>query len=110
MSQTLDAENAAVPAAEAITDLLHELRRHDSGAMARLFPLVYEELRRVAHWARAGEGPGQTLGTTGLVHEVYLRVVDQTRADYHDRAHFFAVAARAMRRILVDQARGDGGH
>jgi len=105
MSQTLDAEDTPAPAAEAITDLLHELRRQDSGAMARLFPLVYEELRRVAHRARAGEGPGQTLGTTGLVHEVYLRLVDQTRADYHDRAHFFAVAARAMRRILVDQAR-----
>ena len=90
----MSAEDTAAPAAEPITDLLLELRRHDSGAMARLFPLVYEELRRIAHRARAGENPGQTLGTTGLVHEVYLRLVDQTRADYHDRAHFFAVAAR----------------
>jgi RNA polymerase sigma factor (TIGR02999 family) len=73
--------------------------------MDRLFPLVYEELRRVAHRARAGERVDETLGTTGLVHEAYLKLVDQTRVDFQDRGHFYGVAARAMRRILVDQAR-----
>jgi RNA polymerase sigma factor (TIGR02999 family) len=73
--------------------------------MDRLFPLVYWELRRIAHGQLQREHPGHTLGTTGLVHETYLKLVDQTRADWQDRAHFFAVAARAMRRILVDYAR-----
>jgi RNA polymerase sigma factor (TIGR02999 family) len=73
--------------------------------MDRLFPLVYQELRRVAHRAVRGERSGHTLGTTGLVHEAYLRLVDQTRIEYRDRGHFFGIAARAMRQILVDYAR-----
>jgi RNA polymerase sigma factor (TIGR02999 family) len=88
-----------------VTELLLELRDGRAGAMDRLFPLVYEELRRVAHRALRGERTGHTLGTTGLVHEAYLRLVDQTRLEYRDRAHFYGIAARAMRHILVDYAR-----
>ena len=71
----------------------------------RLLPLVYDELRRVAHRQLGRERPGHTLSTTALVHEAYLRLVDQTRARWVDRAHFFAVAAGVMRRILIDYAR-----
>ena len=88
-----------------VTELLIELRQGRPEVMDRLFPLVYEELRRVAHRAVGGERTGHTLGTTGLVHEAYLRLVDQTRIEYRDRAHFFGIAARAMRQILVDYAR-----
>lgn len=73
--------------------------------MDRLFPLVYDELRRIAHRQLQGERPGHTLGTTGLVHETYLKLVDQTRVQWRDRGHFFRVASWAMRRILVDYAR-----
>jgi RNA polymerase sigma factor (TIGR02999 family) len=73
--------------------------------MDRLFPLVYDELRRIAHYQMAGERAGHTLGTTGLVHETYLKLVDQTRVEWRDRGHFFRVASWAMRRILVDYAR-----
>jgi RNA polymerase sigma factor (TIGR02999 family) len=88
-----------------VTLLLLELRDGQSGAMDRLFPLVYEELRRIARRALRRERTGHTLATTGLVHEAYLRLVDQTRLEYQDRAHFFGIAARAMRQILVDYAR-----
>ena len=88
-----------------VTELLLELRDGHAGAMERLFPLVYEELRRIAHRAIRGERTGHTLGTTGLVHEAYLRLADQTRLEYRDRGHFYGIAARAMRRILVDYAR-----
>ena len=71
----------------------------------RLLPLVYDELRRIAHRQLGRERTGHTLSTTALVHEAYLRLVDQTRARWVDRAHFFAVAAGVMRRILVDYAR-----
>ena len=88
-----------------ITDLLLQLRDDGPEAMDRLFPLVYAELRRIAHRRLQGERPDHTLGTTGLVHETYLRLVDQTRVEWRDRAHFFRVASWAMRRILVDYAR-----
>jgi RNA polymerase sigma factor (TIGR02999 family) len=88
-----------------ITDILLHLQVGDPAAMDRLFPLVYDQLRRMAHRAMRSEHPDHTLGTTGLVHEAYLKLVDQTRVDWRDRAHFFAVAALAMRRILVDYAR-----
>jgi RNA polymerase sigma-70 factor, ECF subfamily len=68
-------------------------------------PLVYEELRRIARRARRAEGRGGTLQTTALVHEAYLRLVDQSRADWRHQAQFFSVAAQMMRRILVDAAR-----
>jgi RNA polymerase sigma factor (TIGR02999 family) len=87
-----------------VTGLLLEMRG-DTQAMDRLFPLVYEELRRLAHAQLRRERPGHTLGTTGLIHETYLRLVDQTRVTWRDRTHFLAAAAWAMRRILVDYAR-----
>ena len=88
-----------------VTDLLLQMRDGDTSAMDRLFPLVYEELRRMAHAQLRRERPGHTLGTTGLVHETYVRLVDQTRVEWRDRGHFLVVAAWAMRRILVDYAR-----
>jgi RNA polymerase sigma factor (TIGR02999 family) len=88
-----------------ITGLLLAWRSGDHEAFDRLFPLVYDELRQIAHRQLGRERPGHTLGTTALVHEAYLKLVDQTRARLTDRVHFFAVAARAMRRILVDYAR-----
>jgi RNA polymerase sigma factor (TIGR02999 family) len=88
-----------------VTDLLLEVRRGNPEAMDRLFSLVYPQLRRIARRQLQGERPGHTLGTTGLVHETYLKLVDQSRIDWQDRGHFFAMAARAMRQILVDYAR-----
>ncbi len=98
-------EASGVPDTRPVTELLIELRDGRAGVMDRLFPLVYDELRHVAHRAIRNERTGHTLGTTGLVHECYLRLVDQTRAEFRDRAHFFGIAARAMRQILVDYAR-----
>jgi RNA polymerase sigma factor (TIGR02999 family) len=74
----------------------------------RVFPLVYQELRRLAHRQLRAESTGHTLCTTALVHEAYLRLADQTRGQWRDRAHFLAIAAVAMRRILVDHARRHG--
>ena len=88
-----------------ITDLLLQMRGGCTEAIDRLFSLVYEELRRIAHRQLLLERPGHTLGTTGLVHETYVRLVDQTRVEWRDRGHFFGAAAWAMRRILVDYAR-----
>ena len=88
-----------------VTDLLLQMRAGDTQAMDRLFPLVYQELRRLAHHHLRRERPGHTMGTTGLVHETYVRLVDQTRVEWRDRGHFLVVAAWAMRRILVDYAR-----
>ena len=88
-----------------VTDLLLQMRGGDTQAMDQLVPLVYEELRRLAHAQLRSERPGHTLGTTGLVHETYVRLVDQTRVPWRDRGHFLMVAAWAMRRILVDYAR-----
>ena len=88
-----------------ITSQLVAWRDGESDAVDRLFPLVYEELRRIAHRQMGSERPGHTLDTTGLVHEAYLKLVDQTRVQWNDRTHFFSVASNAMRRILVDYAR-----
>lgn len=81
------------------------LRRGVPAGMEPLMPLVYDELRRVAHWQLAAEPVGHTLSTTALVHEAYLRLADQTRPDWQNRSEFFGLAARAMRRVLVDYAR-----
>ena len=89
-----------------ITALLVELREGRREAMDRLVPLVYHELRRIAHGQLIGERTGHTFDTTALVHEAYLRLVDLDRIEWRDRAHFFAVAAVAMRRVLIDYARG----
>jgi len=90
---------------EAITEALCALRNGAPDGMDRLAPLVYEQLRRIAHRQLRAEPAGHTLSTTALVHEAYLKLVDQTRAEWQDRGHFFAVASGAMRRILVDYAR-----
>ena len=88
-----------------VTDLLVQWSHGDNGALAELTPLVYEELRRVAHHRLSGQRPDHTLQTTALVNEAYLRLADQTNPRWQNRAHFFAVAARAMRQILVSYAR-----
>jgi len=91
-----------------ITDSLLALRGGDRDAMDVLFPAVYDQLRAIAHNALRGERPDHTLGTTGLVHEAWFKLVDQSRVEVRDRSHFFRVAARAMRQILVDYARRRG--
>src|SRR5437762_4213764 len=88
-----------------VTELLADWSHGDDGALAELTPLVYEELRRLAHHQMAGQRPDHTLQTTALVNEAYLRIADQTNPSWQNRAHFFAVAARAMRQIVVDYAR-----
>jgi len=104
-SAFMDAQTLAESGHRDIAGLLAAWRAGDAQAFDRLFPLVYDELRRIAHRQLGSERPDHTLDTTALVHEAYLKLVDQTRAQLTDRAHFFAVAARAMRRILVDYAR-----
>ena len=96
------------PTSTTITDFLLEARAGDRAALDRLFGLVYEELRRIAHHALRHERTGHTLGTTGLVHEAYFKLVDQNRVEWQDRKHFFGVASRAMRQILVEYARRRG--
>src|SRR5262245_1063273 len=88
-----------------VTDLLARWSRGENAALAQLTPLVYEELRRIAHHHMGGQRPDHTLQTTALVNEAYLRLADQTNPRWQNRAHFFAVAARAMRQILVSYAR-----
>lgn len=88
-----------------ITALLAALREGDRSALDRIFPLVYEELRGRAHRQLARRRSGDTLSTTALVHESYLKLAGSSHQSYHDRIHFFAVASRAMRQILVDYAR-----
>lgn len=98
-----------------VTRLIEALRAGDDAAFDRMLPLVYDELRRIAHRQLGGQGAGLTLNTTALVHESYLKLVGGSRLEWSDRAHFFAVAARAMRHILIDHARKHrtakrGGH
>ena len=90
---------------ESVTQLLALAREGSGDALERLMPLVYDELRAIAHGQLRGERTEHTLSTTGLVHEAYLRLVDQRKAEWQDRTHFFAVSARVMRRVLVDYAR-----
>lgn len=88
-----------------VTELLGAWSAGDPSALDRLLPLIYRELHQIAARARRREPPGQTLQTTALVHEAYLRLVRQDRAQWQNREQFFSLAAQAMRRILVDQAR-----
>jgi RNA polymerase sigma factor (TIGR02999 family) len=88
-----------------ITDLLIRWHEGDRGALDELVPQIYGEMRAIAAHLLRGERPGQMLDTGALVHEAYLRLVDQRRMSWNGRAHFFGAAANAMRRVLVDQAR-----
>ncbi len=94
-----------VATAPDVTGLLDEWTRGDARALDRLLPLVYAELRRVAARQLRRERDGHSLQPTALVHEAYLRLVDQQKVDWRSRAHFFGVAAQVMRRVLVDHAR-----
>lgn len=93
-----------LPSPQEVTQLLADWRQGDDGALSELTPLVYEDLRRLAHRYMQGQRPDHTLQTTALVNEAYLRLADQTNPEWKTRAHFFAVAARAMRQILVNYA------
>ena len=93
------------PRAQNVTALLQDWRRGDQTALDRLIPLVYDELRRVARARLKAEPAGHTLRATALVHEAYLRLTDVDRMTWQNRTHFFAVAARLMRQVLVDHAR-----
>jgi RNA polymerase sigma factor (TIGR02999 family) len=88
-----------------VTQLLQQWSRGNNAALAELTPLVYEQLRRLAHHFMEGQSPNHTLQTTALVNEAYLRLADQSNPNWQSRAHFFAVAARAMRQILVNYAK-----
>ena len=94
--------------ASGMTDLLQAWRGGDQEAFDKLVPLVHDELRRLAHNYMRRERMGHTLQTTALVNEAYLRLFDARNIDWKDRAHFFAVSANLMRRILVDFARSRG--
>jgi RNA polymerase sigma factor (TIGR02999 family) len=92
-----------------VTRILSAIEQGDPSAAGELLPLVYDELRKLASQRMAQEAPGQTLQATALVHEAYLRLVDVEQAQHwNSRGHFFAAAAEAMRRILVEQARRKG--
>jgi RNA polymerase sigma factor (TIGR02999 family) len=96
------------PSSTDVTRLLLDWSRGDQTALDRLIPLVYDELRALADRSLRQERSGHTLQGTALVHEAYLKLVDQREVRWQDRAHFFAVAAQLMRRILVDYARRHG--
>ena len=87
-----------------ITDLLIDWSRGDTGALDELTPAVYDELRRMARRHMRSERQDHTLAPTALVHELFLRLVDQSRVEWRSRAHFFAIAARLMRRVLLKHA------
>src|SRR5512138_2147213 len=97
--------DAAAPSSADVTTLLVRWSQGDSSALDALIGLIYEDCREIAARQMRRERAGHTLDPTALVHELYLRLVDQTRANWENRAQFFAVAARLMRRILVDHAR-----
>lgn len=90
--------------AEDITQMLLDAQQGDAEARERVYAIVYEELRRLAH-AQLSRKPGSTLGTTALVHEAFIKLCDQSRLDVKDRSHFMCLSARAMRHILVDHFR-----
>src|ERR1041384_2216440 len=95
----------ADPTPHVVTQLLHDWSQGDETALEKLIPIVYDELRRQAANYMRRERPGQSLQTTALVHEAFLKLVNQRAVDWQNRNHFFAIAAHVMRRILVDHAR-----
>ncbi len=88
-----------------VTGMLREWSEGNQHALSELLPIIYDELRRVAHQYLQRERHEQTLQTTALVNEAYLKLIDQRSVNWQNRAHFFAIAAQAMRRILIDNAR-----
>ena len=94
-----------MPYHETIARLLHDLKQGRRAAFDELLPQVYDELRRIAHFQLRNERADHTINTTALVHEAYLKLVDRREMDWQSRAHFYAVAAMAMRQILVSYAR-----
>jgi RNA polymerase sigma factor (TIGR02999 family) len=96
------------PSGDEVTALLHAWSAGDKGALDRLTAMVYQDLHRAATRYMAGERSSHTLQTTALIHEVYIRLVDVDRIEWQNRAHFLAICARMMRRILVDWARERG--
>ena len=88
-----------------ITDMLLDWGKGDKAALDRVMPLIYQELRRMAHRQMRRERAGNTMQTTVLINEAYLRLVDYERVQPRDRSHFFAIAAQAMRRVLIERAR-----
>src|SRR5271170_1842639 len=97
-----------LPSTHEVTRLLKAWTTGDEQALEKLTPLVYEQLRRVAQHHMAGQRPGHILQTTALVNEVYLQLLDCGQMNWQDRAHFFAMSAQLMRRILIDFARSKG--
>ena len=97
-----------MPASPNVTQLLADFRAGNTKALDALFPLVYDELRRIAHRQLRRLPGGATLRTTALVHEAYLHLVDQRQATWNDRVHFFAYSATVMRHILISYARAQG--
>jgi RNA polymerase sigma factor (TIGR02999 family) len=98
-------ENALADPMADVTELLVQWSEGDPGALDRLAPIVYDELLRLARLRLSGERPDLTLQPTALVHEAYLKLMNQVRLSWKNRAHFFAIAATIMRRILIDDAR-----
>lgn len=93
------------PRSEQVTQLLIDYCEGDTQALDQLLPLIYDELRRLAHRQRMRKGARETLNTTALVHEAYIKLVNHPNPSWNDRTHFFRVAAKAIRQILVDYAR-----
>lgn len=93
------------PASSDVTRLLRQWSHGDKEALNQLVPLMYAELRQLAHHRLRKEPADRSLNTTGLVHDAYLKLIDVERAQFHDRTHFLAMASRVMRRLLIDQAR-----
>jgi RNA polymerase sigma factor (TIGR02999 family) len=101
--QGFDAQD--VPVRHDVTQLLRAWSEGDHQALEKLTPLVYAELHRRAHWQMANERSGQTLQTTALVNEIYVQLIDLRGVTWRDRAHFFALSSRLIRRVLIDAAR-----
>ena len=89
------------PPPQEVTQLLVDWGNGNQAALDRLMPVVYTELRQLAHWYMRRERPGHTMQTTALIHEAYLRLVDQNQVRWQHQAHFFGIAARLMRHILI---------
>lgn len=101
----LESASMTTGSADNLTGLLIEWGQGNKAALDKLTPLVYEEIRRIAHRYMQSEREGHTLQTTALVNEAYLRLADQQKIEWQNRAHFFAVTAKVMRHILIDHAR-----